>query len=74
MGPIGKATLVAVLGTVALVAAMGTLGSDVPGALVAVYNLWLLGTVVVSVVFVVTTAFRFFAYITGNERSGKERG
>jgi uncharacterized membrane protein len=74
MGPIGKATIVAVLGTVALVVAMGALEPDVPGALVAVYNLWLLATVVVAVVFVITTAFRFFAYLTGDERSGEERG
>lgn len=74
MGPIGKAMLVAVLGTVALVVAMGALGPDVPGALIAVYNLWLLGTVVVAVVFIITSAFRFFAYLTGERRSGEERG
>ena len=74
MGPIRKATLVAVLGTVVLMLAMTALEPDVPRALVAVYNLWLLGTVVVVVVFLVATAFRFFGYITGSDRSREERG
>lgn len=74
MGQIGKATLVAVLGTVALVVAMAALEPDVPRALVAIYNLWLLGTIVVLVVFLITTAFRFFTFISGGERSDEERG
>jgi hypothetical protein len=68
MGTIGRATLVAVLGVVALLVAMAALEPDVPRALVAVYNLWLLGTVVVLVVFLITSAFRFFAFISGGER------
>lgn len=74
MGPIGKATLVAVLGTVALMVATSILEPDAPRALVALHNLWLLGTVAVVVVFVVTTAFRFFGYLGGEGRSGEERG
>lgn len=74
MGPIRKATLVAVLGTLALLVATSALEPDVPTALVAVYNLWLLGTVVVVVVFLIATAFRFFEYITGGDRSREERG
>ena len=74
MGPIGKATLVAVLGTVALMVATSILEPDAPRALVALHNLWRLGTVVVFVVFVVTTAFRFFGYLGGKGRSREERG
>jgi hypothetical protein len=74
MGSIGKATLVAVLGVVALLVAMAALEPDVPRALVAVYNLWLLGTVVVLVVLLVTSAFRFFAFISGKGRSDDDRG
>lgn len=74
MGPIRKATLVAVLGTITLMLAMTALEPDVPRALVAVYNLWLLGTVVVVAVFLIVTAVRFFEYITGGDRSREERG
>lgn len=68
MRTLWKAVIVAVLGTVALLVAMTALEPDVPTALVAVYNLWLLGTVIVLVVGGIGALLAFFDKITGGKR------
>lgn len=68
MRTLWKAVIIAVLGTVALLVAMSALEPDVPTVLVAVYNLWLLGTVVVLVVGVIGAFLAFFEKITGGKR------
>lgn len=68
MRTLWKAVIVSVLGLLALVVAMAALEPDVPTTLVAVYNLWLLGTVVVLVVGVIGALLVFFDKITDGKR------